>query len=257
MRIGLRVAVAIVLVVMAHAPGSKAGQIARAAVESPTYCEDDALDVAGIPVDEIQQLAQPSEEQRAVLDDLGNASVQAAQIVKDSCPTQISPTAVGRLDALQQHVQAMLKGVTVEQPVLAKFYDRLSDEQKARLNALAQKQQALTNGTSAPAAGCRNRVLPDWPTAQILPDVHPTPMQRTLLEALQGASAKARRILDASCANEMPATPPARLSAIEQRLQAISVAIGTMRGPLYEFYGSLSDQQKARFNMIGRSGARR
>jgi hypothetical protein len=82
-------------------------------------------------------------------------------------------------------------------------------------------------------------------------------MQRTLLEALQGASAKARSILDASCANEMPVTPPARLSAIQQRLQAVLTAIGTVRGPLHDFYGSLSEQQKARFNRIGRGRARR
>ena len=227
-------------------------------MERPSYCEDDSLDVAGIPVDEIQQLAQPTDEQRAALDELGNTSVQAAQIVKASCPTEISSTAIGRIDALQQRVQAMLKAVKVEQPALAKFYDMLSDEQKARLNALTQKQQTPEQtAATPPTASCRNRAIPDWPTAQILRDVHPTPMQRTLLSALQGAAAKARGILDASCSIEMPVTPPARLSAIEQRLQAVLAAIGTVRGPLNDFYGSLSDQQKARFNMIGRSRARK
>jgi len=254
----LRVAAIIALSVAVPLSATSARQIAQAAVEGyGDHCEEDSLDVAGIPVDEIRQLARPSDEQSAILDELGNASVQAAQIVKTSCPTEISSTAVGRLDALQQRVQAMLKAVNQEQPVLAKFYDRLSDEQKARLNGLTQKQQTSANDGSAPVAGCRNRPLPDWPTAQLLRDVHPTPMQRTLLEALQGASAKARGILDASCANAMPITPPARLSAIAQRLQAVLVAIGTVRGPLNEFYGSLSDQQKARFNMIGRSGVRR
>jgi hypothetical protein len=254
----LRVAAIVALSIAVPVSGTSARQIAQAALEGYSdHCEEDSLDVASIPVDEIQQLAQPSDEQRAILDELGSASVQAAQIVKASCPTEISSTAVGRLDALQQRVQAMLKAVNIERPVLAKFYDMLSDEQKARLNALTQKQQAPANGGNSPVAGCRNRALPDWPTAQILRDVHPTPKQRTLLDALQGASAKARSILDASCANAMPITPPARLSAIEQRLQTALVAIGTVRGPLNEFYGSLSDQQKARFNMIGRSGVRR
>jgi hypothetical protein len=254
----LRAAAIIALCITVPLSGTSARQIAQAAVESYSdRCDEDSLDVAGIPVDDIRQLAQPTDEQRAVLDELGNASVQAAQIVKASCPTQIASTAIDQLDGLQQRVQAMLKAVNLEQPVLAKFYDGLSDEQKARLNALTQKQQAPTNGGSTPMAGCRSRVIPDWPSAQILRDVHPTPMQRTLLEALQGASTKARSILEASCANAMPVTPPARLSAIEQRLHAVLVAIGTVRGPLNEFYRALSDQQKARFNAISRSGVRR
>ena len=254
----LRVAATVLLTITAAASGSGARQMAQAVVEDPSdHCEDDSLDVAGIPVEEIRQLAQPTDQQRAALDELGNASIQAAQIVKTACPTDLPPpTPVGRLDAVQQRVQAMLNAVKVEQPALAKLYDMLGDEQKARLNALTQKQ-APTNGGSSTVAGCSNRALPDWPAAQILRDVHPTAMQRTLLEALQGASAKARSILDASCANEMPVTPPARLSAIQQRLQAVLIAIGTVRGPLHDFYRSLSEQQKARFNRIGRGRARR
>lgn len=261
MRTCLRVAAAITLVITLAVSGSSARQIVQAAVERPSYCEDDSLDVAGIPVDEIEELTHPTDEQRAALDELGNTSVQAAQIVKASCPTEISSTAVGRIDTVQQRVQAMLKAVNVERPALAKFYDTLTDEQKARLNALTQKPQtpasqskAVATATS-PTAGCINRTIPDWPTARILRDVHPTPMQRTLLDALQGAAAKAREVLEASCSIEMPVTPPARLSAIEQRLQAVLAAIGTVRGPLNDFYGSLSDKQKAQFNMIGRARA--
>ena len=258
----LRVAAALALSITVPVPGSSARQIPQAAVERHgDYCEEDSADVAGIPVDEMQQLAAPTDEQRAALDELGNASVQAAQIVKAACPTDVSPTAIGRIDAMQQRVQAMLQAVNVERPALAKFYDVLTDEQKARLNALTQKQSAPANQGNAVAtatssvAGCRNRAIPDWRSARILRDVHPTPMQRTLLKALEGAAAKARSILNASCSIEMPVTPPARLSAIEQRLQAVLAAIATVCGPLNEFYGSLSDKQKSQFDMIGRTRA--
>ena len=40
-----------------------------------------------------------------------------------------------------------------------------------------------------------------------------------------------------------------------QRLQTILAAIETVRGPLNDFYGSLSDKQKTQFNMIGRPRA--
>jgi LTXXQ motif family protein len=262
MKAYLRAAAAVALSITVSVPGSSARQIAQAAVERHgDYCEEDSLDVAGIPVDEMQQLAAPIDEQRAALDELGNASVQAAQIVKAACPTNVSPTAVGRIDAMQQRVQAMLKAVNVERPALAKFYDVLTDEQKARLNALTQKQSAPANqgntGATAAssAAGCRSRAIPDWPAGRILRDVHPTPMQRTLLNALQDAAAKARGILEASCSIDMPVTPPARLSAIEQRLQSVLAAIATVRGPLNEFYGSLSDKQKVQFDIIGRTRA--
>jgi hypothetical protein len=256
----LRISAAIAVSITVSVPASSARQVTQAAVERySNYCEEDSLDVAGIPVDEIQELAHPTDEQRAALDELGNASVQAAQIVKAACPTDVSPTAIGRIDAVQQRVQAMLKAVQVEQPALAKFYNMLTDEQKARLDALTQKLpppanegDAVVRGRS-PMAGCGNRALPDWPTARILREVYPTPMQRTLLDALQGAVEKARGMLEASTA--MPVTPPARLSAIEQRLQAVLAAIGTVRGPLNDFYGSLSDKQKVQFNMIGRPRA--
>jgi hypothetical protein len=222
------------------------------------YCGEDSRDVAGVPVDEIQQALNPTDEQRAALDELGNASVQAAQLVKSSCPTDVSLTPIGRIDAMQQRVQAMLNGVKVVRPALEKFYNMLTDEQKARFNALGRNQTPPTRegapvAGSSPAAGCKNRAIPDWPTAQIQRTVHPTGSQQTALSELQNAAAKAKDILEASCPTDMPATPLARLSAIEQRLQTISAAIATVRGPLNDFYGSLSDEQKAQFNLIGRS----
>ncbi len=114
------------------------------------YCEDDSLDVAGIPVEVMQQLAHPTDEQTTALDELGSASVQAAQIVKTSCPTGVPPTPIGRIDAVQQRVQAMLQAVKVVGPPLAKFYNMLNDEQKARLNVLTQKSSLLQQTRAAP-----------------------------------------------------------------------------------------------------------
>jgi hypothetical protein len=223
------------------------------------YCGDDSRDVAGVPVDDIQKALNPDDAQRAALDELGNASVQAAQIIKASCPRDVSLTPVGRMDAMQQRVQSMLDAVKVVRPPLEKFYNMLTDEQKARFNALGQESQsqvaeATRNGmdTGSPAKNCTNRAIPDWPTAQIEHSVRPTPAQETSLNALQSAAAKAKDILQASCPGDMPATPLARISAIEQRLQTILAAVQTVRGPLNAFYGSLSDEQKAQFNAIGR-----
>jgi hypothetical protein len=60
-------------------------------------------------------------------------------------------------------------------------------------------------------------------------------------------------MLKASCPAEMPATPPARLDAMAGRLRTLLEAVKSVRVPLTEFYGALSDEQKAQFNSIGKA----
>ena len=47
-------------------------------------------------------------------------------------------------------------------------------------------------------------------------------------------------------------TPPARLATVGQRLAAMLQGVETMQPALADFYNSLSDDQKARFNSMGR-----
>jgi hypothetical protein len=91
-----------------------------------------------------------------------------------------------------------------------------------------------------------------WPADQINQTVQPNDAQRTKLEALQSAADQASNIIKASCPTEVPATPPARLAAIGKHLQAMLQAVDTIRPPLHDFYDSLSDSQKARFNTMGK-----
>ena len=62
-------------------------------------------------------------------------------------------------------------------------------------------------------------------------------------------------MIAAACPAEMPMTPPARLDAIAKRLGALLDAVKLIQPPLNDFYSSLSDEQKARFNVIGQAGA--
>jgi hypothetical protein len=81
--------------------------------------------------------------------------------------------------------------------------------------------------------------------------VHPTDAQRGSLAALQDATAKAADILKGSCQSNEPITPSARLEAVGKRLDAMLQAVRSLRGPLDDFYGKLSDEQKAQFEAIG------
>jgi len=72
------------------------------------------------------------------------------------------------------------------------------------------------------------------------------------LKALEEASAKSADILNANCPTGETLTPPGRVAAMEQRLSGMLQAIETVRPALNKFYGSLNDEQKARFDRLGR-----
>ena len=153
----------------------------------------------------------------------------------------------------------MRSAVTIVQPALDKFYGLLTDEQKAKITALAADQQPARRSDTADNGSC-NAAQPDatdWPGALIERKVKPTDAQRASLTALQDATAKAADILKSSCPPTDAITPPARLAAVGTRLDAMLQAIGTVRPALDSFYNTLSDEQKAAFDAIGpeRNGA--
>jgi hypothetical protein len=219
-------------------------------------CGQDSRDIAGLPIDRFQQAIQPTGEQRAALDDVANASLKAAQDIKAACPTDIALTAPDRLAAMQQRIEAMISGVATVQPALEKFYGLLNDEQKARLTALGKDQHQSrtaekTTGSLAQTCGAAQPGVMEWPTAEINQTVRPTDAQRASLEALQNASVKAADMLKSSCAADDALTPPARLAAVGKRLDTMLEAVKTVRSALNDFYASLNDEQKARFEAIG------
>jgi hypothetical protein len=230
------------------------GGSARAEVSDQLaqLCGEDSREVAGLPIDQIEQTIQPDEAQRQALDDLASASIKAAQDIKAACPTQIALTAPGRLAAMQTRIEAMIQAVDTVQPALQRFYDLLSDDQKARLNALAQNVRQSQPIASSLTQGCGTGQsgVADWPAEQIEARVHPTEAQRASLAALQEAAAKAADLLK-SCPATEPITPPARLQALGNRLDTMLQAVTMVRGALDDFYGKLSDEQKAQFEAIG------
>jgi hypothetical protein len=222
-------------------------------------CGDDTRDIAGWPIDRIQQLVLPTEAQHAVLDDLSNSSIKAAQIVKAACPTTASFTPAGRLDGIQTRIEAMIEATNLVHGPFERFYDSLTDEQKARLNAAnPAPDQQRPQGRGSIVENCRaaNAAF-QWPQAQIEKAVRPNPAQQGKLDTLRAGAARAADDIAASCPVELPLTPTARLDAIARRLDAMLQAVKTVRAALDDFYASLSDEQKAQFNVIGQPRAAR
>jgi len=219
-------------------------------------CGDDSREIAGLPVDQIQQAIQPNEAQRATLDDLAKALAAAAQMIRASCPTQTAFTAPDRLAVMQQRIGAMIMAESAVQQPLGKFYDLLDDEQEARLNALGEDRRRMSaaNGAAeAPARGCgaAQPAALQWPAGEIEARLHPNDIQRAALGALQEANARAFDILNSECLPEDATTPPARLDAVDGRLGAMQRAVALVSAALQHFYATLSDEQKAQFEAIG------
>ncbi len=244
------------------AGSSQAGAQPTRAVAAPTteqlarMCGEDSRDIAGLPINQIQQAIQPTEAQRAALDELAAASAKAARDIKDTCPTQIAVTAPARLAAMQQRIEAMISAVGTVRPPLQRFYDLLNDQQKARLNALGQdqprhKSAAASNASPVQSCGAVQPGVTDWPAATIDAKLQPTEAQRASLSALRDASAKAAELLKGSCQANEAITPPARLEGTGQRLDTMLQAVKMVRVALDDFYGKLTDEQKAQFEAIG------
>jgi len=88
------------------------------------------------------------------------------------------------------------------------------------------------------------------PTDRIVQALKPTDSQRSALDALNEAAAKAADLLDANCKQDEMLTPPGRVAAMTQRLDAMLEATKIVRPALENFYGLLTDEQKARFNQL-------
>jgi hypothetical protein len=231
-------------------------------------CATEAAEVTGWPIDQIQDAVEPSDQQKALLDDLGKAVAQASDAIKSKCPTSVAFTPTGRLAAMQHRLHGMVQAVKLVELPLGKFYDALNDEQKARFDAMGAATAGASNADASgagqrqlnqpPAEGANSQAVcgsdvTAWPADKIDRIVQPNDAQRAKLDVLQSAATKAAETIKAACpTGDPPRTPPGRLGAAGKRLQTMLQAVETVRPALQDFYNSLGDDQRARFNTVGR-----
>src|SRR5262249_47369303 len=91
-----------------------------------------------------------------------------------------------------------------------------------------------------------------WPTDQIDRVVRPDDAQRAKLQALQSAASQAADTFKAACPADVPPTPPARLAAAGQRLQALLRGVETMQPPLQALPHLPNQKKNAPFKHKGR-----
>jgi hypothetical protein len=232
-----------------NGPGRRAAEV----------CSNQVPELTDWPIERISEVVQPTDAQRPALDELRAASAQAIEMLQSACPKDLPSIPSGRLAAMESRLQVMLAAVQTVRPALERFYKSLSDEQKARFNAIAPAGDADAAGKDrrdlAKFCDEKSPGATDLPIDRIGQAVQPTPAQRPALDELKDASVKAAEGLKVSCPSYQTLTPTGRVEAMEKRLDATLGAVKTVGPALAKFYNSLSDEQKARFNSL-RSASR-
>jgi hypothetical protein len=213
-------------------------------------CGDDFSQLSRLPIEQVRGAIRSSEEQRAALDELANASGEAAQAISATCPTQAAATAPERLKAMQQRLEAMKAAIARVRTPFETFWEMLDDDQKAQLQTFAAQRAPFAPKVPAAQSCTPPDALP-WPAREIEARLHLNDGQRQELGVLQRASGLASNTVNFDCQPDENLIPPDRLATAETRIDAMLDAIKQIAPTLDDFLGSLSDEQKAQFETIG------
>ena len=153
-----------------NGPGRRAAEV----------CSNQAPELTDWPIERISEVVQPTDAQRLALDELRAASAKAIEMLQSRCPKDLPSIPTGRLAATESRLQVMLAAVQTVRPALERFYQSLSDEQKARFNAIAPADDAAAGKDRRDLAKFCDEKSPgvtDLPIDRIGQAVQPTPAQ--------------------------------------------------------------------------------
>ena len=226
--------------------------LAETNTEAVQSCDHLAPGVTNLSIEQIRQSVHPTADQGSALDDLSAATSQASDVIRSSCPTAVPLTPVGRLDAAQQRLVATITAIQIIRSPFARFYDSLSDEQKRQFNAMkASTEGARSASNLASLCSQQSGGFANVPVQRIEQVVQPNEQQQSAFKNLKRAAQTAADQLRSSCPTAVPQSPVERVDTVEVRLNTIVEATRSIRPDLENFYASLSDGQKARFNVMG------
>jgi hypothetical protein len=215
----------------------------------PDACADERNQF--ISLEPMQRTLHPTQAQRALLDTLRDALAQASERVRVSCATTSTPSSpAARLEAMWDRLRALRQAVGLIRTPLKTLYDSLSDEQKARINALSDATAPRRRGHVFEPQACAESTSRSlaWPAKPIEEAVRPTDQQRASLMALATTTSHLSVLLQPSCPPATLVTPTGRFEAVVTRLDSMIYAVTLERAALNNFYASLNDDQKARFD---------
>ncbi len=226
---------------------------------SADQCNDAASADDKWPSSRIEQLLQLSDAQHATLDKVQLAANDAVKTIKSNCRQLGDLSPPDRLRALVQALWIVRDGDMAMRAPLKNFHESLTSAQKNSF-AVQQPQNApppddKTQGgenKQYQACAAQNIGSAERLVKEIEMKVRPDKTQSASLENLQKVSSDMAKLLIASCAQPIPADPLARLDSASDQITAMNYAASNVQIALDDFYGRLSQTQKARFEATGR-----
>jgi LTXXQ motif family protein len=212
------------------------------------------------PAGRVEQLLQLSDAQHAMLDKVQLTANDAVKTIKSNCHQLGDLSPPDRLRALVQTLWVVRDGDIAMRAPLKNFYESLTSAQK---NSFAfqqpqtapppdDKTQGGGDNKQYQACASQNIGSAERLVKEIEVKVKPDKAQAASLENLHKASSDMAKLLIASCAQPIPADPLARLDSASDQITAMNYAASNVQIALDDFYGRLSQQQKARFEATGR-----
>jgi LTXXQ motif family protein len=210
--------------------------------------QGDAADVCQQPdrtaalVGRIGAEVRPTAAQQPLLQKLGQALGMASGYMARACAQALPPQPVARLKLIQSQLQFLTMAIDVVRPPLQQFEQSLDANQKKQF-------AALNSVNSKPECGAAP-IPTEWAVDEINHSVQPDGAQRQALADLKLTFASIANDLHAHCPNPVPATPLARLEAIEARLDASWRAALAMQVALGQFESQLNGRQRTRLEAM-------
>ena len=204
------------------------------------------------PVEQIAQALRINEAQRAELLALEDVAGQGVDLFTAWCTQKMPGTPLERVRETHARLSAVLRGVEMMRPVLARFYASLSDTQKAQLDAFASAETDKGEQSHAAAVACSDRSArpPALPVERIERELQTNASQRAALRDFQSAILQARDMLQMQCPSQERSTLAGRFEQTWTRLNSLLRAVELVEPALAIFYGLLEDEQKKSFNRI-------
>jgi LTXXQ motif family protein len=226
---------------------------------SADQCNDASSADDKWPISRIEQLLQLSDAQHATLDKVQLAANDAAKTIKSNCHQLSDLSPPDRLRALVQTLWIVRDGDIAMRVPLKGFYESLTSAQK---NSFAVQQPQNSPPSDDKSQGGENKQnqtcaaqnigSAERLVKEIEMKVRPDKTQSASLENLHKTSSDMAKLLIASCAQPVPDDPLARLDSASDQITAINYAASNVQIALDDFYGRLSQQQRARFEATGR-----
>jgi LTXXQ motif family protein len=228
-------------------------------------CDEQATELKKMPIGTVLQTVQPSDTQRAALEQIQVTAADTANKLTASCPKDVPAKLTDRLDTMRASLDTIKAALLALRPAFVAAYAALDDEQKARLVALSiskpsSQPQSAATATSAGAddqaqpvaldCGQWPAMLKSWPLNRIEAELSLSDEQHAALYTLMAAVYHGAASLAASCHDDNPLTPVRRLDGELGRVDAVHKSVDTIAPALAGFVNALNDEQNAQLNTL-------